>query len=174
MRCQKPLSRRLPGGLQRLQRSQPAWLVLCTSWKCRIWRFSAFVRGRCVSVGRHLLLPCKRASLLCCKGPGKPVPVQGSPCGSIGHDALLQRSRGGGTRLSDLREFHTAREESGHCQTLRSQQMGASDSVLSHVLMMTLGQRNQREYMAGINLGDVSAPKREFSGSILWGDNLQP
>lgn len=52
--------------------------------------------------------------------------------------------------------------------------MGASDSVLSHVLMMTLGQRNQREYMAGINLGDVSAPKREFSGSILWGDNLQP
>ena len=136
------LTRCLPGGLQRLQGLRPAWLVLFTSWKCQIWRFSAFVRGSCVSVGRHLLLTCKRASVLCCEGPSEPVPVQGSPRGSTEHDAVLHWSRGRGTRLSKPCQFHIAREEYGHCQTLRSQQMGASDLVRSHVLRMTLGQRN--------------------------------
>lgn len=168
------LSQCLPGGLQRLRGWRPAWLVLFTSWKCQIWRLSAFVRGSCVCVGWHLLQPCQWASLLCCKGPGEPVPVQGSAHGSSGCDALLHRNGGRGTRLSKPCPCHTAREEYGRCQTLRSRQMGASDLVLSHVLMMSPGQRNPWKYVTGINLGNVSAPKREFSCSVLRGTISNP
>lgn len=162
----------LPGGLQRLRGWRPAWLVLLTSWKCQIWRLSAFVRGRCVSVGQHLLLPCERASLLCSEGPSKPALVQGSPRGSVGHDSLLHQSKRRGTWLSEPCQSRTAREASGRCQTLRSQQMGASQLVLSHVLMTTLGQRNPWKYVPGINLGNVSAPKREFFPAAFSGRTI--
>lgn len=52
--------------------------------------------------------------------------------------------------------------------------MGASDLVLSHVLMMSPGQRNPWKYVTGINLGNVSAPKREFSCSVLRGTISNP
>lgn len=163
---------RLPGRLQSLQGWRPAWLVLLTSWNCQIWRLSAFVRGSCVSVGQHLLLQCERASLLCSEGPGEPAPVQGPRRGSVGRDSLLHQSERRGTWLSEPCQFHTAREASGRCQTARSQQMGASQLVLSHVLMTTLGQRNPWKYTTGINSGNVSAPKREFLPAAFSGRTI--
>ena len=70
--------------------------------------------------------------------------------------------RATGTWLSEPGQSHTARAASGRRQTARSQQMGASQLVLSRVLMTTLGHRNPWKYVPGTDSGNVSPPKREF------------